>query len=115
MQYRANVARCNYMSQGRSDIQYQVKELCRCMSDPSEADWLMLKRLARYLVGHSRVIAHYGYQSAHGVVDAWTDTDYAGCKDSRKSTSGGVIMLGKHMIKSWSSTQTGIALSSGEA
>ena len=34
---------------------------------------------------------------------------------SRKSTSGGVIMLGKHLIKSWSSTQDGIALSSGEA
>ena len=43
LQYRANVARANYMSQDRSDIQYQVKELCRCMSDPSEADWLMLK------------------------------------------------------------------------
>ena len=115
LQYRANVARANYMSQDRSDIQYQVKELCRCMSDPSEADWLMLKRLARYLVGHSRVVVHYNYQDKHGVVDAWTDTDYAGCQDSRKSTSGGVIMLGKHMIKSWSSTQTGIALSSGEA
>ena len=103
------------MCQDRSDVQYQVKELCRSMSDPDEADWLMMKRLARYLIGRSRVIVHFAYQDNHDVVDAWTDTDYAGCRISRKSTSGGVIMLGKHMVKSWSSTQANIALSSGEA
>ena len=43
------------------------------------------------------------------------DTDYAGCKKTRKSTSGGVAMIGGHMIKSWSTTQAVIALSSGEA
>ena len=45
----------------------------------------------------------------------WTDIDYAGCKRTRKSTSGGVVMWGSHLIKSWSSTQSVIALSSGEA
>ena len=115
LQYRANVARCNYMCQDRSDVQYQVKELCRNMSDPTEADWLMLKRLARYLIGRTRVIITFAYQDNHGVVDAWTDTDYAGCRLTRKSTSGGVVMLGNHMIKSWSSTQAHVTLSSGEA
>ena len=33
----------------------------------------------------------------------------------RRSTSGGLIQLGKHLIKSWSSTQNVTALSSGEA
>ena len=102
--YRANVARANYLSQDRSDIQYQVKELCRFMSDPTEAYWLMLKRLARYLIAHPRVIVKFEYQGKVDVVDAWTDTDYAGCHESRKSTSGGAIMLGKHLIKSWSNT-----------
>ena len=45
----------------------------------------------------------------------WTDTDFAGCSETRKSTSGGVAMLGTHLIKGWSSTQSVIALSSGEA
>ncbi len=44
-----------------------------------------------------------------------TDTDFAGCGKTRKSTSGGVLMLGSHLLKSWSSTQAVIALSSGEA
>ncbi len=59
--YRANVARANYMSQDRSDVQYCVKELCRKMSKPSEDDWKKLKRLARYLVDKqtTRMIFEY--------------------------------------------------------
>ena len=85
------------------------------MSSPSEADWLMLKRLARYLIGRARVVLTFVYQGNHSLVDAWMDTDYAGCRVTRKSTSGGVIMIGGHSIKSYSSTQKTIALSSAEA
>ena len=48
-------------------------------------------------------------------INAYADSDYAGCIKTRKSTSGGAIMIGNHCIKSWSSTQSVIALSSGEA
>ena len=48
-------------------------------------------------------------------VGMFTDTDWAGCKKTRKSTSGGIAMIGTHIIKSYSSTQGVIALSSGEA
>ena len=44
-----------------------------------------------------------------------TDSDWAGDRQSRKSTSGGVIKLGKHCIKTWGSTQGAVALSSAEA
>ena len=103
------------MAQDRSDVQYAVKELCRNMSNPSLADWLALKRLARYLIGRNRVVLRYDYQEHHGVVDVWTDTDFAGCQTTRKSTSGGIVMFGSHMIKAWSSTQGNVSLSSGEA
>ena len=45
----------------------------------------------------------------------WTDTDFGGCQKTRKSTSGGIIRHGKHIIKSWSTNQAVVALSSGEA
>ena len=48
-------------------------------------------------------------------LQAWTDTDHAGCLSTRKSTSGGSAVWGGHCIKTWSSTQAIIALSSGEA
>ena len=44
-----------------------------------------------------------------------TGTGYAECKRTRKSTSGGAIMWGSHLFKSWSLTQSVVALSSGEA
>ena len=49
-QYRAIVARANYLCQDRSDIQFAVKELCRAMSEPTQGDWMALKRLGRYLI-----------------------------------------------------------------
>ena len=48
-------------------------------------------------------------------IEGYTDADWAGCRYSRKSTSGGVILRGVHPIQWWSKTQTIIALSSGEA
>ena len=48
-------------------------------------------------------------------IDTFVDTDFAGCRATRRSTSGGCALLGDHCIKHWSSTQTTIALSSGEA
>ena len=57
----------------------------------------------------------FGYQGIVSQMTIWTDTDFAGCVKTRKSTSGGVAMLGNHMVKSWCSTQAIVALSSGEA
>ena len=48
-------------------------------------------------------------------VTANSDSDWAGDRRTRKSTSGGVIRIGHHYIKSWSKNQSTIALSSAEA
>ena len=45
----------------------------------------------------------------------YTDADWGGCKKTRKSTSGGVVMKGDHCIKFWSKTQANIVLSTAEA
>ena len=73
-----------------------------------------MERLCRYLVGLPRMIYLYSFQEVDHV-DVYTDTDWNGCPRTRKSTSGGCALLGRHTIKTWSSTQTSIALSSGEA
>ena len=113
--YRACVARGNYLTQDRSDVQYAVKELCRSMSDPREEDWDKLKRLGRYLSDKLRVRMIYEYQGRIDKIEVYTDTDYAGCLKTRKSTSGGVVTFGKHVLKTWSLTQGVVSLSSGEA
>ena len=110
--YRGMVARANYLGEDRSDIQYAVKELSRNMSQPRENDWANLKRLARYLVNRTRVVQKFEYQEKPSRIIVHTDTDFAGCSKTRKSTSGGVM---KNVIKTWSSNQGVVALSSREA
>ena len=113
--YRALVARANYLSQDRSNIQYAVKELSRGMSQPTLGDWQGLQRLGRYLVNKERIIVNFDYQQSVKKIQVWVDTNYAGCIKTRKSTSGGVVFFGSHKVKAWSVTQDIIALSSGEA
>ena len=85
------------------------------MANPIERDWECLKKLARYLVGRERVVWKYEWQEEGAKWRVNTDSDWAGCKATRKSCSGGVLMKGTHCIKTWCSTQGAIALSSAEA
>jgi hypothetical protein len=112
--YRGVAARSNYLSADRPDMQHAAKEVCRWMSTPTEVALVALKRVGRYLEGHSRLVYKYVFQEA-SKIDCYSDTDWAGCPRTRRSTSGGCLMLGKHLIKSWSTTQGPISLSSGEA
>ena len=48
-------------------------------------------------------------------VDVFTDSDWAGCRSTCRSTSGGITRFGAHTLKTWSSTQATVALSSAEA
>ena len=113
--YRGLAARANYLAQDRLDVQFAVKEIARRMSSPKEGDMGLLRRLARYLIGAPRAIYAYAWQSNTTGLDAYVDSDWAGCKGSRRSTSGGALSRGQHLLKSWSTTQATIALSSAEA
>ena len=78
------------------------------MSKPTDIAMGALKRLARYLRAKPRLVFSFNFQEASSL-EVYTDTDWAGCPRTRKSTSGGCLMIGGHM------TQASIALSSGEA
>ena len=114
-QYRELAARANYLAQDRSDIQCAVKEICRGMSTPTRGDHRKLKRLGRYVLGRRRVVMAFDWQAPQKTVRGWSDSDFAGCRKTAKSTSGGATTLGTHFIKKVSSTQKTIALSTAEA
>jgi hypothetical protein len=114
-QFRSVAARCNYLASDRPDIQFAVKETSRGMANPTEGDWAKLKRLARYLKAVPKMTQWFARQELPRDVICFTDSDWAGCRRTRKSTSGGGIRLGNHLLKSWSKTQTPLATSSGEA
>ncbi len=113
--FRALCARLNYLALDRVDIQYASKEASRRMSSPQAGDWLLLKRIGRYLLKAPRLVQLFAWQRWTDKVEAFVDSDWAGCATTLRSTSGGVLMLGSHVVKSWSTTQATVALSSGEA
>ena len=71
-------------------------------------------RIGRYLLGRPPMIWKFDFQESTSQFDTFTDANWAGCRRTRKSTSGGVIMVGTHLIKSWAKTQATIARSSAE-
>ena len=113
--YQSICARCNFLAVDRMDIQFASKECCRAMAKPTIKDWMKLKRLGRYLVGKPRLIYTYPFQEEMTMLTAYSDANWASNAGDRKSTSGGVILHGRHFIKAWSKTQSLVALSSAEA
>ncbi len=57
----------------------------------------------------------YKFQKLPARVVVWSDTDFAGCKRTRRSTSGVVVAFGAHCAKNYSHMHERIALSSGES
>ena len=57
----------------------------------------------------------YKFQEESEGITVFTDSDWAGDKVTRKSTSGGVVCRGQHTISWWCKLQSNIALSSCEA
>lgn len=72
-------------------------------------------RIGRYLKGAPRLIQEFKFQELPTTLVATGDSDWAGCRRTRKSTSGGFLRLGHRVLQAWSSTQGVISLSSGEA
>ena len=113
--YRAIAARCNYLSLDRPDLQFAVKEVCREMSKPTSKSWARLRRIGQYLNGTPCVVWQFDWQDQCSTLDVFADANWAGCRRTRKSTSGGCVMVGYQCIKSWSKTQAVVAKSSAES
>ena len=99
-EYRALAARCNFLAQDRPDLQFAVKEVCRGMANPTEEDLHRLKRIGRYLKQSPRMVFYWPFQSPPQALQVYSDTDWAGCRVTRKSTQGGMVFYGNHCIKS---------------
>ena len=113
--YRAVTARLNFISPDRPDLQFSCKEASRRMAKPCNGDWQPLKAIAMYILGKPRIVHIFSWQELLTHMSVYVDSNWAGCVRTRKSTTGVAIVHGKHLIRSFSRTQSSIALSSAEA
>ena len=103
-----------YLTFTRPDITYVVQQICLFIHDPRSSHFNALKRIIWYVQG---TISHgvHIYKSKLDTLTAYSDADWAGCPDTRRSTSGYCVYLGDNLL-SWSSKrQHTISQSSAEA
>ena len=119
--YRRLVGQLLWLCNVRCDIMFAVKELSRGLSAPTTDHWARPRHLGRYLLGTKRFTQHLAptvrlHDKRRSLdINTYVDSDWAGCRDTRRSTSGvALFVLGVNLL-SHSRTQATVALSSGEA
>lgn len=96
--FRGIAVRMNHLSLGRPDLIFTAKEACRDMSRPSVSYVAKLRRIGRCLHGRPRLVRFYTYQHVPEVLHIHSDSNWAACRGSRKSTSGRIATLGTHSL-----------------
>jgi hypothetical protein len=114
--YRSIIGSLRYIVNTRPDLAYSVGVVSRYMEAPSKEHWTAVKRILRYLKGTK----NYGCKYERGnkikpILIGFSDSDFAGDLEDRKSTTGVVYFLGGNLVTWASQKQKIVALSSCEA
>ncbi|XP_070679118.1 secreted RxLR effector protein 161-like [Malus domestica] len=112
--YKQLVGSLMYLTFTRPDLMYGVSVISRYMERPTEMHLNAAKRILRYVKGTIDYGVFYNSQGGSYFV-GFTDSDYAGDIDDRKSTSGHVFMLNYGAITLSSKKQQIVTLSTTEA
>ena len=98
----------------RPDIAFAVGVVSRYMSNPGKKHWEVVKGIMRYLNGTRKLCICFGRNEA--CVVGYTDADYAGDMDKRRSTSGYVFMFTRGAIswRSWLQNCTSMSTTEAE-
>jgi len=113
--YASVVGSLNYVQTcTRPDITFDVGMLGRYQSNPGMDHWKAAKKVLRYLQGTKELMLTYR-RSDHLEVIGYSNSDYGGCVDSRKSTFGYLFLLAGGAISWKSGKQSIIASSTMEA
>jgi hypothetical protein len=112
--FRSLTGALQYLTLTPPGIAYAVQQVCLHMHAPRDTHLAALKRILRNVRG----TLHLGLHIRPSSIDThvvYSDADWAGCPDTRKSTSGYTVFLGNNLI-SWSSKRhVTVSCSSAEA
>ena len=99
--YRTLVGSLIYLTNTRPDLSYAVQQVSQYMASPRHLHMTAVKRIIRYVNGTlARGLCYPTGTSP--TLHAYSDADYAGCSDTRRSTIGWCMFLGPALI-SWKS------------
>jgi hypothetical protein len=114
-EYRRLTCTLLYASQGIAEVQYALGFLTMDLKAPTVKSWERLKRVTKYLKAVIHEGVRFPARNAPSKLIVSTDSDWAGCKRTRKSTSCIVIQCGGCTLYTQSVGQSIHSQSSGEA
>jgi transposase InsO family protein len=112
--YRKLVGSLIYVTITRPDISFAVHTVSRFMQAPRHLHFSAVQRIIKYLLGTSRRGLFFPNNSTLQL-QAYSDADWAGCPDTRKSTTGWCMFLGNAAISWKCKKQDSVSKSSTEA
>lgn len=112
--YKQMIGSLMYLTNTRPDLQFSVSLLSRFMSSPTKIHMQAVKKVLRYLKGTTDFGIWYN-KGGKGEILVYTDSDFAGDVDSRKSTSGYVFLIDNAAVAWSSKKQPIVTLSTTEA
>jgi hypothetical protein len=112
--YRSMIGSLLYLCASRPDIVLSVGVCARYQAAPKESHLVAVKRIFRYLV-HTPNYGLWYPKGSNFSLCGYTDSDWAGDKDDRKSTSGACQFLGRSLVCWSSKKQNCISLSTAES
>jgi histone deacetylase 1/2 len=98
--YRSIVGALQYLTLARPDLSFSVNKVFQYIHAPTTSYWTAVKRILRYIHG-TRTIGLTFLKSSSTLFSAYSDADWAGDLDDRRSTGGFAIFFGPDFI-SWS-------------
>ena len=115
--YRSIVGSVQYMaSTTRPDVAHAVNQLARQLAAPTTTHMTAAKHVLRYLRGTIHQCLQYNHSPTDQLqLTAYSDADWAGCKETRRSTTGYVVMLNGNVISWETKKMSTVALSSTES
>jgi hypothetical protein len=114
--YRSIIGSLRYLVNTRPDLAYSVGVVSRHMEAPGKEHWSAVKHILRYVKGTIGYGCKYerGIELKH-ILLGYSDSNFAGDLEDRKSTTGVVYFLGKSLVTWASQKQKIVPLSSCEA
>lgn len=94
----------------RPDLAYTVATLSKFLDSPTDEHWNAGKRVLRYLAGTTDVGIMYGCDRSTELI-AYSNADWANCVNTRRSTSGVVLLLNSGPV-TWFSRKQGVVATS---
>ena len=111
--YRSMIGSLLYLTANRPDISYSVGVCARYQANPKKSHMIALKRIIKYVKTTSNLGVWYS-KDTNNVLVGYSDADWAGNADDRKSTSGGCFYVGNNLVSWMSKKQNSISLSTTE-